>query len=237
MAKASFTIFLSAFAMLWSVAARAADTLADMDIVIDPALVAYGIERGVKHPVAGEVYHPEAQPMKLLAAIAPPGPVVFIGDSIMAGFPDGLAFPGRRIVNLAVAATDTTQILASLAHIPANASRVFIEGGINNYLFGTAANILPDYQAMLAEAPKLAPVAQVKVIGILPVNQTMLRPDRQAVTSNAQIAATDAQIANLCGARCSIVPQPFGKSLPSAATIDGIHLTTAGYQALAKALR
>lgn len=224
MVKRTITTILAVFAMLWSFAAHAADTLADMDIAVDPALIAYGIDPGEKHPVAGEPYHAEAEPQFIRQNV---GPVVIIGDSIMHLLGQ---WPGA--INLAVSGTTTEQILASTARIPANASRVYIEGGINNYLFGTQARIAPDYAAILAALPR---AAHAEVIGILPVNDAQIAANRNV--NNALIAATNARIAPLCGAGCSLVPSPFGKSLLATQNVgDGIHPNAAGIAVLAKAI-
>jgi len=210
--------------------AHSADTLADVGIELDPVLIAEGIDPGERHPVAGELHHAEAVPQFIRQQT---GPAVFIGDSIIAFMPAGLLPSGA--VNLAVSGNMTTQILASVARIPANASVVYVEGGINDMLNLVPGQVAPNYAKILAAIPS---GARVKVIGILPVNEAQLAGNRDFLlyVDNQKIAAQNGQIAPLCTARCSLVPSPFGKSLPANAAIDGIHLTVPGKVMLGAAL-
>lgn len=215
-------ILITLALLLLALPARAADTLADMGIEVSPELMAMGIDPGAKHPVAGEVYHPEAQPQFIRQQI---GPVVFIGDSIIAFLPRGLLPAGS--INLAVSGYTTSQILAMEApRIPVNASRVVIEGGINDMLNpqlgnNTAAN----YGAILSHVPA---GARVSVVGILPVNQAQLSGNFGQYVDNTKIAATNMQIAATC--HCALA------SVPPLTTLDGIHPNPAGQAVLAKAL-
>lgn len=233
MVKPTIITFLAALAMLWSLAAHAADTLADMDIIVDARLIADGIDPGEKHPVAGEVYHAEDNPQFIRAGI---GPVVFIGDSIIHALNVDAIFPGA--INLGVSGTYTATMLThELPGIPANARLVIVEGGVNDFLptSPTPPSQIPsNYVKILAGIPS---GAKIKLIGILPINDAQLRADFQPVLDNARITATQAQIVPLCSGRCSVVPQPFGNSLPASDNIgDGVHLNVAGQAALAKAL-
>lgn len=216
---------------LLALPAHAADTLADAGVTLDPALIAQGIDPGERHAVAGEFFEPEAVPEFVRQEI---GPAVFIGDSIIAFMPAGML--PRGAINLAVSGSMTPQILASVAHIPANARVVYVEGGINDFLNGTPGQITPTYAKILAAVPK---GAQVKVIGILPVNEAQLAQNRDFLqfVDNQKIAAQNAQLAPLCNGRCAVVPSPFGKSLPAGDSVDGIHLTPAGKVALSAAVK
>lgn len=202
--------------------AHGADTLADMDITLDPALIAYGLDVGVKHERAGEPPLAAQAPQFIRNEI---GPVVYIGDSIIAFLPRGL-LPGGSL-NLAVSGFTTSQILAlEVPRIPLNASRVVIEGGINEMLnpqlgINTAAN----YAAILAELPKSA---KVTVVGILPINEAQIKPAFVGFISNSAIAATNAQISATCS--CALA------NIPPLATVDGIHPNAAGQAVLAKAI-
>lgn len=203
--------------LLMTASAHAADTLADMDIVVSPELIAEGIDPGVKHQVAGELYHPAAQPEFIRETV---GPVVIIGDSIMAALD---SWPGT--LNLAVSGTTTAEILQSVQRIPLDASRIYIEGGFNNFAVGTQGQIVPDYRAILAELPKSA---HAEIIGILPVNDAQIAAIRHA--NNATVSAVDVQIAAAC--HCALIQPPY-KSLPPNFNIgDGIHPNAAGVSAL-----
>lgn len=223
MVKVITITILSAIAMLAATAlALAADTLADMHIEVSPELLAMGIDPGEYHPLASEQFTTAAAPQFVRPQL---GPVVYIGDSIIAFLPSGLLPAGA--LNLAVSGFTSGQILAlEVPRIPPNASRVVIEGGINDALNpqlgnNTAAN----YAAILAELPKSA---KVSVVGILPINEAQIKPAFVGFISNSAIAATDAQIATAC--HCTLVP------VPSISTVDGIHPTQAGQAVLAKAI-
>lgn len=220
---------ISSMALLFLLAGaapvRAADTLADMHIAVDPALLAEGIDPGEYHPLAGEIYYAEATPQFVRNQI---GPIVLIGDSIIAFLPAGLL--PRGAINLAVSGNMTPQILASVAHIPLNASRVIVEGGINDLLNpNIPTNTVANYAAILAGIPK---GAKVEVIGILPVNEAQLATNRDFAqfVDNTKIAALNAQIAPLCKGSCATL------TVPALTTVDGIHPTPAGQAVLAKAL-
>src|SRR5258707_15526312 len=204
MVKPTITTILTAFAMLAAASvALAADTLADMGIAVDPALIEYGIDPGEYHPRAGEVWRPLPVPQISHEQFRP---VVFIGDSIIAFMPAGLLPPGA--INLAVSGNMTPQILASVARIPPNAAVVYVEGGINDLLNpNLGANTVADYAKILATIPK---TSQVKVIGILPVNEAQLAHNRDFLqyVDNAKVAALNAQIAPLCTGRCSTIAVP-----------------------------
>lgn len=219
------TILTTILLAMLSFAAHAADTLADMDIQISPELYAYGIDVGVKHPRAGEIYHAEAQPQFIRNE---PTVTYALGDSIMALLG---SHPG--FVNLAVSGTTTAEILQSVSRIPSGAhGTVYVEGGFNNFAVGTQGRIVPDYSAILAALPK---GLHVEVVGILPVNDAQIAPMRNA--TNAIIAPVDAQIAGVCHANCTVVPSPVGKSLPANLNVgDGIHPNAAGVAALKSAI-
>lgn len=217
-------LFQTALLLGLATSAHAADTLADMDIAVTPELWAMGIEPGERHARVGEIHIAEAAPQFVRNQ---PGPVVYIGDSIIAFLPSGLLPAGA--LNLAVSGATTGYILsAEVPRIPLNASRVVIEGGINDALNpqlgnNTAAN----YAAILADLPKSA---KVSVVGILPVNEAQLATNRDFAlfVDNTKIAATNTQIAAAC--HCALA------TVPPVATVDGIHPTAAGQAVLAKAL-
>src|SRR5258708_39505707 len=98
---------------------------------------------------------------------------------------------------------------------------------MNDMLNLGAGQVAPNYAKILAAIPS---AAKVKVIGSLTVNEAQLAGNRDFLqyVDNQKIAAQNAQIVPLCIARCSLVPSPFGKSLPASAAIDGIHLTAPG---------
>ena len=210
-----------------------ADSLADMGIAVDPELVAGGIEPGERHAAippqfaaASPAFVPVDPLLQLGAALgrvpgAPAnaqGPIVLLGDSIMAGV--GSA-PG--IVNLAVGGTTTAEILGSVALIPPGTREVIIEGGINDGLGNPNAGgrIVNNYAEMLRRVP---PGITVKIFGIFPVNETQDR-----TVTNATIANVDAHLREICTGRCSFQPSPFGASLPAALNRgDGLHPNAQG---------
>lgn len=209
------------------------DTLADAGIFVDGGLVAQGIDPGTVHQDVPPMFGGAVTPPHLAldpVQIRAMGPVVFLGDSIIAGLNvSGIA---PRTLNLAVSGTLTSQILASEAKAPINTRVIYVEGGVNDFLNATPQQIVANYAKIIAAAPA---GAQIKILGILPVNEQQLASNRDFLqfVDNQKIAAVNAQIASTCAmsARCSFI------AVPAVPTVDGIHPTPQGQVSLINTIK
>lgn len=161
--------------------------------------------------------------------------VSMLGDSMIAqmvGVQGSMPAPFASAQLLGVSGTTTTQIRSQVANISSGSNRVVVEGGINNFAFGTVNQIVTDYQAIIESIPSSK---QVIVIGIIPNDEAQLRISRPNDTqTNAQIAAINAQLVTLCNSYPNCTPALGVMSMTmTGLTIDGLHLSSAAsYQAV-----
>jgi len=147
--------------------------------------------------------------------------VVFLGDSIYA--PLEAKQLGSNAVNMAVIADPTGRILKRIADIPEDATDIFLEGGLNDLVYGRYDLALSNYAAIFKALP---PAAKIHFAGVLPVDEQRLPAIYAVYVSNQKLAAFNAQIRPLCERHpgCRWMPPPF-ESMPSS---DGIHPDAAG---------
>lgn len=210
------------------------DTLADAGIFVDGELVAQGIDPGTVHQDVPPMFGgPTPTPHLALNPdqVRSLGPVVFLGDSIIAGL--NVSGVSLHTLNLAVSGNMTPQILASASKIPFNAREVVIEGGVNDLLNpNIPTDTLANYRKILAAIPSTVPV---KFLGILPVNEQQLASNRDFLqfVDNQKIAVINTQLSNICAARpgCTFVP------VKTLSTVDGIHPTPQGQASLISTIK
>jgi lysophospholipase L1-like esterase len=152
-------------------------------------------------------------------------PVVFLGDSIIAGMDVSAVTPGA--VNMGVGGDTTAAILARVGKVPADATAIVLEGGINDLANGWHDQVLANYPKILARLPS---AARVYLVGVLPVDETRLSPERRALFDNRKIAEVNADLAALCRthANCIVIP-PLPTLGPNDTIGDGLHPNAAGY--------
>jgi lysophospholipase L1-like esterase len=161
-----------------------------------------------------------------------PSTLTLLGDSIlqqMATVQRSLPASFSGAMNLGVAGYVVAQIGSRVSAIPSTATHVVIEGGVNNLLQGSAADIVPGYAAMLQSIPSNM---RVIVVGIMPVDEAALRPGwLLRLVDNTKIAALNAQIASVCVSFPNCVPASSVMSMNmTRRTVDGIHLKATTYQ-------
>ena len=168
---------------------------------------------------------------------APAGAVVLLGDSIIEGVDATAVAPGA--LNFGISGDTSRGLLKRLARYTslARAQAVFLEIGINDLVRGTRADVVTNYQRILAALPS---EPRLYLIGIPPIDEAAFAAAYGYRASNAEIARIDAALGELCRERyhCLAV-QPFGVGgLPAQYHDgDGLHLSAAGYGVLTAAMR
>lgn len=173
---------------------------------------------------APSVQHPGAAPIITTA---------LLGDSIIAQLGPN-AVPNS--VNLAISGGTIATIQGELAHMPASITTVIMDGGTNDLLGlgNKPEQVKAAYVALLAAIPSNI---KVELIGVPPVNESLLKPGFSVTLNDHLIAETNALIRSICTGNCSFIGNPFGHTLNPALTTDGIHMTDAGKAALIAALQ
>jgi lysophospholipase L1-like esterase len=153
------------------------------------------------------------------------GPVVFLGDSIIAGMDVSAVAPNA--VNMGVNGNRTAAILARVDKVPADATAIVLEGGINDLRKGWWYNqVVANYQKILERLPR---GARIYLVGVLPLDETHLSM-RWWYVDNQKIADVNADLATLCRKypNCVVIP-PLPTLGPNDTVGDGVHPNAAGY--------
>jgi lysophospholipase L1-like esterase len=155
--------------------------------------------------------------------------VVFLGDSIIAEMDVSAVVPSA--VNMGVSGDTTAAILARVSKVPAHATAIVLEGGINDLGKGWHDGVLANYQEILV---RLASAPRIYLVGVLPLDETHLSLDRRALFDNRKIAEVNDGLATLCRRypNCVVIP-PLPELGPNDTVGDGIHPSAAGYAKVA----
>jgi lysophospholipase L1-like esterase len=177
--------------------------------------------------------------------------IVFIGDSITDLFPlDNyfadldLATYNRGIIGDSTAGViDRLQISA----IDINPSKIVLLIGVNDVISGREpSTIIEKYLQLLTKIKTSLPLTQVYCISILPVNSTMNENFNvlDASTATERIKSINPQIKAYCDTEPNMeyidvfsLMATASDTLVEDYTYDGLHLTTAGYQVWASAIK
>jgi len=163
-------------------------------------------------------------------------PLLFLGDSITAAGPWGEAFPGRAVVNAGIPGNTTRDLLERLdALLIRHHSTVVLMAGINDILGGeqpapVAARLLQVRRALLERG-----AARVVVVATLPCDSVHWGPrclaPVQELNRRLRLGVPRADWLDLTPA----VRDSAG--LRPALTVDGLHLSPAGYRLWLQQLR
>ena len=163
-------------------------------------------------------------------------PLFFLGDSITAAGPWAEAFPGRAVVNAGIPGNTTRDLLERLDALPIrHQSTVVLMAGINDILRGeepapVAARLLQVRRALLVRG-----AARVVVVATLPCDSVRWGPrclvPVQELNRRIRLGVPLADWLDLTPA----VRDSAG--LRPALTVDGLHLSPAGYRLWLKQLR
>jgi len=192
------------------------------------------------HPEMGRSWqHDVAWQLERIDGQAPPGAVLFLGDSITHAFHLGRF--GRPAINLGIGYDTAAGVLARLPRYRAlaTASAVVVLIGINDHLYRDVPAVA-DYHAQILR--RLAAVPRVVAVSVTPVDEQSPRHATDA--TNAWIAAVNRNLAAACAtqANCRYADAWPGLTLGGAGLApafhvgDGLHLNPAGYDKLAAAI-
>lgn len=130
----------------------------------------------------------------------------------------------------------TTQKISKLVDdIGTSYTDVFLEGGINDYLFGEERLIIPGYQAMIEAIPT---DVKIHLIGIIPIDDASVTDTYKTNLSNDKVAATNRKLEALCALyrNCITVAELMHLSA-AGLTYDGLHFVAGAYLILGNAIR
>jgi lysophospholipase L1-like esterase len=160
-------------------------------------------------------------------------PVIVIGDSIVEASTLPRSICGHAIVNAGLNGASTASDLGSWLSQSLDGKRaalIVVSLGTNDALVSTAASgqsFGDRYGALLAQLSKLTP--QLAVLEIPPVearSRMTAEMRNEAMTTIGSYNAILPDVAKRSGATFVALP-----AMPGQPTIDGVHLSSAGYQA------
>lgn len=162
--------------------------------------------------------------------------VAIVGDSLISN----MAAQGSTFVpavmntwhNTGVGGKTTTDIIGQVALLGTTYTDIYVEGGINDMLFGQDANIIPNYKTIIES---IDPANTIRVIGIYPIDDAAiasLSPTWLPMLTNSKVAAKNAEIVSLCAnyPNCKVINAAMSRSNVGQ-TIDGLHWQLTNYAA------
>lgn len=192
-----------------------------------------------RKPSSGDVYADERRSLHE-ALPARPGAIVFLGDSLTDRGAWSEMFDDARIANRGIAGDTTAGILARAPKIAAQRpAKVLLCAGVNDLGAGDPIDaIAARYGAILDTFRRASPETALVCESVLPVRP----PLAPAGMTNARIRALNEAIRRVAAERsCAFVDlwpalADADGALPASFTLDGVHLTGAGYVAWGRAI-
>jgi lysophospholipase L1-like esterase len=178
--------------------------------------------------------HWQTQVHRFDQAISGPSGVVFLGDSLIERF-DLSTFGNPLIANRGITGDFTEGVLRRLPQIVAmKPAKVFVEIGINDLVERVPpAQVLVNYRRIIENLKQELPTTQLYVQSLTPVSlpSSWLR---STAALNRTIQATNTRLARLCqeeGVTWIDLYSSLQKDgrLRADLSLDGVHLTAAGY--------
>ncbi|RKY18468.1 MAG: hypothetical protein DRQ55_13290 [Planctomycetota bacterium] len=160
--------------------------------------------------------------------------VVLLGASLIEHGEWAELLPGHSVRNRGIAGDKLADVLARMQPIVAAGPRaVFVMVGLNDVLSGVpGASIETRQRELVRRLSSGAPDTRVVLMSLLPVR----RPGPAGVAANRAIAQVNAglkRVASESGCEFMDLTPMFTDAdgqLPSGYTVDGVHLTGAGYE-------
>ena len=163
---------------------------------------------------------------------------VFLGDSLTDYFDLDAAFADYSVVNSGIADNTTENVLADLTHRVSifNPSQVFVWLGTNDLRDGkTAEQTLESLQTIIDQIQTERSLAKITLISLIPVN-SQVDPYTVGLRSNDQIQKVNQGLRETAKKEkldyidlYSSLKDDQG-NLKAEYTVDGLHLSDAGYQ-------
>ena len=174
--------------------------------------------------------------------------VIFIGDSIVEYYPlQELFGTAKTIVNRGIRGYQTKLLLENLdAHLYGDAvDQIVLLIGTNDIGKDIPINeALDNLERVIQSIVRNYPLSQIKLLSILPVNEGETYKQTVYIRTNEKIREWNQAYEALVSAYMQVDFVPIYDSLTdskgqlqSAYTMDGLHLSVAGYQALSDALK
>lgn len=184
---------------------------------------------------------------EVLDEYAPPSPIVFLGDSLTDFYPAFEFLRDPRIVNRGIAGDTAADVAARLSSIiTLKPKAVFLQVGINDVIRGfdkRRAGAIAD--GITAVSERLRRVTEVKIISLYPVNRRKSSVSRFMLrkADNRAIALLNALLKKYADKRGIEFIDVYSALLSEDGclreeyTVEGLHLTYAGYEAVTAVLR
>lgn len=174
--------------------------------------------------------------------------MIFIGDSIVEYYPlQELFGVAKTIVNRGIRGYQTRLLLENLdAHLYGDAvDQIVLLIGTNDIGKDVSMNdALDNLERVIQSIAREYPLSQIKLLSILPVNEGEKYKQTVYIRTNEKIREWNQAYEALASAYMQVDFVPIYDSLTdskgqlqSAYTMDGLHLSVAGYQALSDALK
>ena len=174
--------------------------------------------------------------------------IIFIGDSIVEYYPlQELFGVAKTIVNRGIRGYQTRLLLENLdAHLYGDAvDQIVLLIGTNDIGKDVSMNdALDNLERVIQSIAREYPLSQIKLLSILPVNEGEKYKQTVYIRTNEKIRKWNQAYEALASAYMQVDFVPIYDSLTdskgqlqSAYTMDGLHLSVAGYQALSDALK
>ncbi len=193
--------------------------------------------------IAAFGYDSKVKTFQSLNHQAQPQGHVFVGDSITQDFNVYEAFSGHHVYNRGIGGDTTEGVLKRLevSIFELKPKTVFLLIGTNDLalLKTTNEDIASRIQSIVTKTHAFDPTIQTYVLSILPVNETM-DPSTVLPRRNENIEIINERLHNIEHATyldiASIFKDESGR-LKNVYSMEGLHLSPLGYQALADALK
>lgn len=174
--------------------------------------------------------------------------IIFIGDSIIEYYPlQELLGTSKTIVNRGIRGYQTGLLLDNLdAHLYGDAvDQIVLLIGINDIGKDVPmSQALANLESVIQSISRDYPLSQIKLVSILPVNESENFKQTVYIRTNEKIKAWNQAYQELASAYMQVeYVSVFEKlldqegQLKSDYTTDGLHLSVSGYQTLSKALK
>ena len=174
--------------------------------------------------------------------------IIFIGDSIIEYYPlQELLGTSKNIVNRGIRGYQTGLLLENLdAHLYGDAvDQIVLLIGTNDIGKDIPmSQALTNLESVIQSISRDYPLSQIKLVSILPVNESTDFKQTVYIRTNEKIKAWNQAYQDLASAYMQIEFVPVFENLldhegqlKSDFTTDGLHLSVSGYQALSSTLK